>query len=274
MSINPFAGIEDGTDLSTCEARTQLLNRARRGFCPLRNTFVQWPKSATTRASVLGDLVTGKQERALDALLLLHALQPILTNDPLRLGTWAHLLSGRQPCSVPTASKTFRTLADANLIGRERAGHAMEFPLNREDGSGDSWVKVGADTAVREGYFAIPHEYWTNGYADTLRMPGKAMLLIALKETQGASHRSFEMAIERAQEWYGISERTAERGFGELDKQGLLMTHIQKKPNAKLPPGVMQRVYHRALRDPFSTDYREHLQAAARKTTKTAAGAP
>lgn len=272
MSNDPFAGIEDQVEMPTSEARTQLLDSARRGFCPLRNTFVQWPNTAKSRPSILAKMVTNRQERALDAFLLLHALQPILEGDPLPMGTWANLLSGRHTCSVPTASKTFRTLEDMKLLSRDPSGHLKKLTLKLEDGTDQPWVKAGSDATVREGYFAIPHEYWTDGYVDRLRLPGKAMLLIALKETQGAGHTSFEMALERAQEWYGVSERTAERGFNELDKEKLLQTHIQKVANPKLPPGVTQRRYHRALREPFSTDYRQQLQSQATSRAKAAAG--
>jgi hypothetical protein len=41
------------------------------------------------------------------------------------------------------------------------------------------------------------------------------MLLIMLAETQALTKTAFNMPVERAQEWYGISERTAERGYGE-----------------------------------------------------------
>ena len=40
------------------------------------------------------------------------------------------------------------------------------------------------------------------------------MLLLSLAETQDPKRPSFAMAYERASEWYGVSERTAERGLG------------------------------------------------------------
>ena len=113
---DPFAGLEDQLELTPQDARAALLDKARRGFCPIRNAFVQHPQAAKIRPSVLARFVTSRQERALDAFLLLHALQPILENEPYPMGTWANLLSGRRPCSTPTASKAFSTLEDMALI--------------------------------------------------------------------------------------------------------------------------------------------------------------
>lgn len=149
---------------------------------------------------------------------------------------------------LDTYRKAFSTLEDMALISRRRDGHRVILTPLREDASGNPWIKAGSDAQERDGYFVVPHEYWTHGYADRLRLPGKAMLLIALKETQGDGHQSFEMAVDRAFEWYGISERTAERGFNELNHEHLLLTRIQRVANPKLPPGVYQRRYHRAPR--------------------------
>ena len=188
--------------------------------------------------------MTGRHERALDALLLIHALEPILGGSPLPLGTWARALSLASPCKPSGASSAFKTLEAMGLITRTTSGaHPLVMPL-KEDGSGAAWMRPGSpgDT-VEKGYFVIPHDYWTAGVSATLRMPGKAMLLIMLAET--SNEPSFTMAVERAQGWYGISERTAERGYRELDKAGLLLTHIQKVPAPRHPLGMSQ-VYHRA----------------------------
>ncbi|GCE40957.1 hypothetical protein Rhow_004600 [Rhodococcus wratislaviensis] len=78
----------------------------------------------------------------------------------------------------------------------------------------------------------------------------------------------FTMAVERAQQWYGISERTAERGYAELLNEGLIQTHIQKVPSPRLSPGVLRKIYHRALRGPFATDARKQLQDATTARTR------
>ncbi|MFJ2840007.1 hypothetical protein ACIO52_31995 [Nocardia sp. NPDC087230] len=269
MTVDPFAGLEDEKPLSPSEALGALLESAKRGFAPVRNVLVQRPQGDPKgRPSLLAEFVTNRQERALEALLTLYALQPVLSeeDDALPLGAWANILSTRNRCGLTTASKTFRVLEEMRLVTRKRRGHATVVTPLLEDGSGRAWTKPGASAKDQDpvGYFTIPHAFWTEGYIDRLRLPGKAMLLIMLKETQGKP--PFEMAVERAHEWYGISERTAERGYAELNAERLLDIHIQRVASPRLPPGVLRERYHRALRAPFSTADRRALQEAARSS--------
>lgn len=274
MTDDPFGSLKDEVPPSPHEARRILLDGARRGYVPVRNVFVQKDPGPTDRSSSLALFVTNRQERALDALLTLYALQPILTEeDPLPLGAWANILSSRTHCSVTTASKAFRVLDDMGLITRTRRGLTTVLTPLREDGTRQAWTRPGAraDDAtsgpIQDGpYFTIPHEYWNDGYIDRLKLPGKAMLLIMLKETQGKP--AFEMAVDRAQRYYGISERTAERGYLELSKEKLLLVHIQRTASARLPAGLLREVYHRALADPFSTTRRRALQTEAAKRVR------
>lgn len=264
MEPSLFVGLDDEVSPGPQLALSQLLDSAKRGFVPVRNSFVQHPRGSSSRGSVVADMVTNRYERSFDALMTLHALQPVLVDDPLALGTWANILSTRTPCGITTASKSFKVLEDMGLLTRSRAGGKTVLTLLCEDGSRKPWFKAGSRGS--EQYFVVPHEYWTDGYIDTLRLPGKAMLFIMLKETQ--VNPVFKMGIEQAHEWYGISERTAERGYRELSDAGLLDVHIQKVASARLPPGVMRQIYHRALRGPFSTKNREALQAASRTRTR------
>ncbi|CAG7632662.1 hypothetical protein E143388_07422 [Rhodococcus opacus] len=262
---NPFGHLQDDQQLTPHVARSQLLDSVRRGFVPLRNVFVQLPRSSPVRGALLGDMVTARQGRALDALLLLHALWPVIDGDPLPIATWANLLSpAHGQCSASSASKAFGVLSDFNLVDRRREGKRSVVTPLLEDGSGKVWSRP------RDHFFVIPHAYWKGGLFDRLHLPGKAMLLIMLKETQGIP--SFEMAVERASAWYAISERTAERGYRELSDSGLLLTHIQYGVSPRLPPGVRRRRFHRALREPFSSDSRTRLQLHATTGAKAAYG--
>lgn len=266
MESNPFAGLEDQTPLGPQEALGQLLASAKRGYVPIRNDFVQRTQEHGVRASVLAQFVTNRQERALDAFLTLHALQPVLSDSPLPLGAWANILSTRKPCAPTTVSKTFRTLEAMKLVSRSRERHSSVVTPLYEDGGGQPWFRPGSRAPeVVDNYFTVPHEYWTAGYIDRLHLPGKAMLLIMLKETQGKP--AFDMAVERAYRYYGISERTAERGYGELGRENLLNIHIQRLTSPRLPPNVFRDKYWRALKTPFSTDARSALQVAARATS-------
>ncbi|MGF0313705.1 hypothetical protein [Rhodococcus sp. IEGM1428] len=274
MNSDPFSGLQDQKPPTPDEAVQALLDAGKRGYVTLRNVLAQHPPgtAAGTRDAKLAEFVTRRQERALDAFLLLHALQPVgISADPLPLGAWANLLSTRNPCSVTTVSKTFRILEDMDLITRRRRGPSTVIEPLHEDGSKDPWFRPGSNSSIKEGFFTLPHEYWTSGYADQLRLPGKAMLLIILKETQSPTRPTFSMAVERAKDWYGISERTAERGYKELGDLGLIDTRIQLVASPKLPANVRRQVYHRALRDPFSTARRVALQRTAARVTRTPA---
>ena len=147
-------------------------------------------------------------------------------------------------------------------MSREGTGHSPTLRLLLEDGTNKPWFKPGSAPESGPGYFVLPHDYWTSGFYSSLTMPGKAMLLVTLAETQNPKNPSFKMAYERAKEWYGLSERTAERGFGQLSRSGLLLTKVQKVADRNHPAGRRDEVW-RALSAPFSTAHRQAIQAAS-----------
>jgi hypothetical protein len=81
------------------------------------------------------------------------------------------------------------------------------------------------------------------------------------------------MAVERASTWYGISERTAERGYQQLRNQEtelgqpLLLEHRQVVVDPRSPTGL-RAVWHRALADPYSMRERARLQRATSKAVR------
>ncbi|GAB7041046.1 MULTISPECIES: hypothetical protein [Catenuloplanes] len=281
---DPFEGIQDEDPLSGDGMRARFLASAKRGYAPLRKAFVQKPDPKKARASVLAAMVTARQERALDAFLLLHALEPALDKDkPLPLATWAKMLSSKNNrWSAQNVGRAFEALETRHLVIRQPKGRGLLVQPQMEDGTGKAWTRPGSDaTTVGKGYLVIPYDYWTSGLVDQLSMPGKAMFLIMLSET--TLNPTFSMAIERAQSWYGISERTAERGYGELRKyeiaegQTLLMERRQLVADHRSPTGN-RAVWHRALAEPYSQAARAELQrltrAAARRKAKTEAAKP
>lgn len=263
---DPFAGLANDAALSPHASRISLLNHAKRGYVPLRKVFVQRPNTEAVRKSVLSDFVHGRLERPLDALLLLHALQPILDGSPLLLATWATLLTARTGCTSNAASKAFARLIDMQLAVRSSSrGRVLQIAPLREDASGEPWTRPGQVEEAGPGYFTLPHAYWTLGLGTKLTLPGKAMLLILLSET--TLKPTFAMALERAQGWYGVSERTAERGYAELSRAGVLKTHVQKVADVRAPGG-RREVWHRAGDGPFSLAARSRLQKAARAAVR------
>jgi hypothetical protein len=264
---NPFDGKEDEPEISTAETRSQLFGDAKRGFVRIRKDFVQ--RETAPRPSVLADLVTGRKERALDVLLTVHALQPILEGTPLAIATWARLLdSSNRPCTPRAIGSALRFLDGMGLLKTAGPKTAPIITLHRENGDRAVWMKdraVGASGDQGRGFFTVPFHYWTDGTIDLLRLPGKAMFLILLKETQDPNGPlTFTMPVERASSWYGISERTAERGYLELSRLGLIGQHVQKIADARHPAG-RREIHHRALIGHYSTDYREYLREEAQK---------
>lgn len=267
---DPFEGLEDEAAPDAAYTRETLLRAAKRGYVRIRRDFVQ--REERPRASVLADLVTGRKERALDLLLTIHALQPILDGEALPIQTWALLLGdGVKP---RVANAALKTLQEMNLLEISGKRGIPMITLKRENGDGEPWTNAPpSDPAARgRGFFALPFEYWTDGTIDKLSLPGKAMLLVILRDTQDPNGaRSFVMAHERAQEFYGFSERTAERGYYELRRQNLMVEHRRLVRAPKHPLGQREE-WHRALVNPYSTDNREALRVAAAAAAKAAGG--
>lgn len=261
---NPFDGIQDLPASTTESTRAELFADAKRGFVRLRKDFAQ--KSDKPRGdTILAKLVHEHKERPLDLLLTIHALQPILKDSPLPMGSWARLLD----CTERTVRASLRYLEDTELLKIQGKTSTPEIVLLRENGDTTLWTDSQDRSDGNRGFFTLPFEYWTEGTIDTLKLAGKAMMLIILKETQNpnAKRITFVMALERAQEWYGISERTAERGLYQLRNAGLLSEKRQLVPDARHPLGSRE-VWHRVLNHPYSTANRETLRAAARAATE------
>lgn len=261
---DPFSGIEDLPASSSKQTRVELLQDAKRGFVRIRKDFVQ-QEFGTRGETMLAKLVSGHKERALDAFLTVHALQPILGDSPLPLAVWARLLN----CTPRAAGTALRVLETLNLLELAGTRVVPEIILKRENGDGKPWSNIAESERQGRGFFTIPFEFWTAGTIDDLGMPGKALLLILLKETQdpNAKRKTFIMANERAQAWYGISERTAERGYLQLRKAGILLEKRQLVPDARHPLGRREE-WHRALSYPYSSDHRETLRLLAQNAAQ------
>jgi hypothetical protein len=279
---------EDAAD--PVSTRGDLLGDSLREYTPVRHIFVQKPPAAgkgargEQRGSILGELVESHQERALDAILFLIAIEPVLKDEPLPAAAWARALSTSK-IEVPESSMTrvWRQLKERNLVNVERRQRRSYVLPNLEDGSGKDYTRPGAGNDSTKGwpredyYLTLPHAYWTGGYFERLTLTGKAMLLIALQNT--GTKAEFYLPYAMAPDWYGISADSAEKGIGELRRIGLLAERPQRKRSARAPDGFTIR-WHYSLTAPFSTANRDALRAKAKaerakkaKTSTTGTGA-
>jgi hypothetical protein len=265
-----FAHIKDEA-VSGDVLRADRLRDAKRSVTPIRKTFVQHANTETDRPSVLGKMVHGRQVTALRLFLLVHAVEPVLEPWPLQI--WAQLVGGasKQPPSTDAISRAISSLVNLNLVERTAVGTSVRLQPLMEDGSGRPFERASAKGAdVGPGYFVIPHDFWLSGMSDRLKLPGLAMFLVALHET--TQEDTYQIALARMSEWYGISERTAERGYGELSRENILLEHTQMVRDRKMrtPTGLSRRV-HRALTTPYSRAARQEAQAKTRKAAQKAA---
>jgi hypothetical protein len=169
-------------------------------------------------------------------------------NCRLPSDAWAEALGlndGADMDSARTAvSKTMRRLEQRNLITRQRSKRLSNVILLKEDGSGEPYDRP------RSHYFQLPHAYWLEGHYTSLSLPGKILLLIALFSPDG-----FPLPYNKAPDWYGISEDSAEDGLRELRKKDLLGVERRwiKAPRSKT--GWTEQ-YMYTLEGPFSREER------------------
>ncbi|MFT3834588.1 MAG: hypothetical protein QM711_14920 [Micropruina sp.] len=267
---DPFASIEDEAPQSPAELRASLLGDARRGYAMVRKIFVQQARESGSRPSVLGEMVQARQETALRLMLLMLALEPLdgLTLPPAR---WAALLSAEaKPCTSDQLSRAVRQLESRHLIVRKGTSRLPGFVPLQEDGSGAAYSRPNSVSSKGgKGFFIVPDEFWSSGLVDRLRLPGVAMFLICLHDTH--QRPAFQVTLEKMPAWYGISERTAERGYHELANHGILLTHPQTVPDRKAPNGI-RTVLWRALSEPYSKESRESLQTKTRQRVQQLSG--
>jgi hypothetical protein len=245
-----------------------LLEQARRGIVPIRNSFVQQGRGRSTKPGPLAKFLTGHDDRGLEAYLLVHAIASAEPwNCRLPSQAWVGALGlngGAEIDSARTAvSKTMRRLEDRKLITRQRSSRLSDVILLKEDGSGDPYERPNSNR-IEDRYFQLPHAYWLEGHYKSLSLPAKVMLLIALSSPDG-----FPLPAKRARDWYGVSEDSAEEGIRELGNKQLLSFNRRWRKNARSETGwIEQRMY--TLEGSFS---REERKKAARFRADAAADA-
>jgi hypothetical protein len=224
--------------ISRHETLVDLLAQSKRDFVPIRVTFVQQGKGKETKAGPLASFVARHDERALDAYLFVHAVasaRPWSCDYPMSM--WVRALglgeSAERASAHAAASKIMRRLVDRHLITRDRVGRTSSITLLDEDGRGGRYTHP-AET--QEPYLQLSHRYWHDRHYETLSLPAKAILLIALSLRQG-----FPLPYERGPSWYGISADSTERGLRDLERAGLLSFDQVWIKNHHAPTGWIER---------------------------------
>lgn len=240
-----------------------LLAQSKRGIVPIAKTFVQQGRAKMTKPGPLHLFVGGHDERGLDAYLFVHALASAHPwNCDYPSGTWVRALGLADDAELASAksavSKVMKRLADRGLVQRSRVGRTSSITLLKEDGSGGPYEHP---HSRGENWLQLPYAYWTEHHYESLTLPAKTMLLVALSLPD-----RFPLPYERCPQWYGISADTAERGLKELTAKGLLDVAQEWIINHRSDTGwVEQRRY--TLEGAYSQAARKRAAGTERRTT-------
>jgi hypothetical protein len=232
----------------------ELLGSSQRDMLPLRYTFAQKPdKDKNWIAGPLAALVRRGVASALEQYLLLHARaagRPDPDDDALQYDVslesrvWARALGLPDDDSgLRTVQRNWRALEAVGLVNVQRKGRVLTATLLREDGSGAAYTHPGGTRDSR--YLKLPYSYWLEGYSEKLKLPGKAMLLIALTLPDW-----FSLPYNKGPHWYGIGASTVERGLRELRRLNLIEAHLAWRKAPLLAQGWTQDLRY-CLRPPF-----------------------
>jgi hypothetical protein len=208
-----------------------LLAQTGRRVVPIRRTFVQQGRGATTKPGPLAKFLTTHDGRGLEAYLLIHAMAAAEPwNCRLPSQAWVSALGLADTAAMDSAqsavSKIMRRLEERHrLIKRVRSKRLSDIILLKEDGSGEPYERD-----LKDPWLQLPHAYWLEGRYESLSLPAKVMLLIAL-----SLRDNFSLPYDRAPTWYGVSSDSAEQGLRELRDVGLLAVERNwiKAPRSK-----------------------------------------
>jgi len=255
---------EDERSPATPESTREALVRATGGgYLPVRRVFVQKHDGAN-RGSTLGRLVRQRKRRELILYLLVLTRWSAEDRAAWPADVWLRALEVNvQPqltWSRSSLSEAWTELVRLKLVNRRRERRLSKITPRRED------RKTGYERpdgkAQADQYFTLPGEFWTERWFDRLSLAGIAVLLILLKET----NKNDEVQLTHAETalWYGISESTAKKGYGELDGAGLVNVRSEYRMGNFSATGLVEERFY-SLTGPFSTDARRASRAVAAK---------
>jgi hypothetical protein len=248
-----------------------MLRGTGRGGVPVRSAFVQRkePDANGSRRGLLAEFTT--DGRALDAYLLIHALAsskaPYSASYPASV--WARAAGLDRDATEKSArqrwAKAVAKLSRLNLIETSREGRQSVYTLLHESGNTEEYTRP--TSLAHGGWVTIPHAYWLEGLDQSLSLPEKLMLLISLDQKQ-----RFELPTNRVEEWYGVPDRTASRGFTGLRTRGILA--VSKRTTIDLQNGksMMRRVNVYSTVEPWTLVARKKTMTVPRSERKRLVG--
>lgn len=221
------------------QTREELLKRQARGYTQVRGVFVQRPKAspAEERASVLARFVHERKHHALVLYLLLLGAWPEIerriANDyePLEANVWVRALRseriGALTWSPSTLSRAWGVLEEMKLVTRDRRGRRVHVTPRREDGLED-YTRPEGRRSLEHAYFVLPDAFWNDELFADLGLAALAMFLLIAKETNRRDE--VHLTFPQFEEWYGIRQRTAQKGIKELRNENLLNVRSERVP--------------------------------------------
>lgn len=201
----------------------ELLSSSKRDFVPIRKTFAQQRSDdGAPMSAPLAAIVSRGVPTALDQYLLVHARaagrpdgDEINYDVTLSARVWTRLLgladdeSGRR-----TVGRNWAALEELNLVAKRRTGRQNTVTILREDGSGLPYTRP---KTKDDPFLKIPYDFWLDGHAEELKLPGMALAVIACSLTDW-----FPLPFDKGPTWYGIGSSTVERGLRELRRADLI----------------------------------------------------
>jgi hypothetical protein len=222
--------------------RAELLGSQRRDRVAVRMDFCQ-EFGGERRAGPLHLFVNGRRLFALQLYLLLLCMAQGDPWDKELSGTsWALMLDQAGAGAESKVSRSWGWLAENNLVRTERKGRHLRVYRLHEFGNGEDF------TRPKSHFFYLPFAFFTEGWHQKLSLPATATLLVSLSSSRRTPW--FALPLEHAANWFAISADTLNRGFDELQDEGLVASNLRavRDPRAR---GGTKRVREYALRGSF-----------------------
>ncbi|MDF9877046.1 hypothetical protein [Cellulosimicrobium cellulans] len=255
------------------QTREGLLKRQARGYTQVRGVLVQRPQAgpAGERASLLARFVSMRRHRALVLYLLLLGAWPEIEHRinngraPLEAQVWVRALTSGQrralTWSSSALSRTWGELEDMQLVTRDRQGRLVHARPRREDGLED-YTRPQGRRGHEHTYFVLPDAFWNDEVFAELGLAALAMFLLIAKETNGRAE--VHLTHQQFQDWYGIRQRTAQKGIAELKDKGFLHVRPEPRPSALSGSGFTVDMHYSLI-----GNYGYQARAALRKRARS-----